>query len=280
MQLFNNLKPFKIYQCQTYLPYLESDKKKGSSITLLSPNYEASKFLMNHPLFVNNKRFESYYIDRDVSFLIGNKKIEEVDEAYIVNEGKRSDLPDSSFGIPEDRKFPLDTEKHVRSAIRLFGHAEESKKKSLAKKIANKAKEYNIEIPETTQVYKYLHENCNTTEDKGYIATRGDFTEYINEQTINAGIIKQGTKIYRISNVKNSIISDKPNYFVIFDQDRDFYKGTWRKAYMNSNNSKYSNLYESEYIVKKDLKLVPKKVRMEIALALMNQYKDLLKEIS
>ena len=73
-----------------------------------------------------------------------------------INETKRSELPDSEFGIPEDRKFPLDTEEHVQSAIKLFGHAEESKKKSLAKKIASKAKQYNIEIPETTQVYEYL----------------------------------------------------------------------------------------------------------------------------
>ena len=72
------------------------------------------------------------------------------------NEIKRSEIID--FGIPEDKKFPLDSIEHVKSAIKLFGHAEESKKKSLAQRIAAKAKEYNIEIPETTQVYKYLKE--------------------------------------------------------------------------------------------------------------------------
>ena len=73
---------------------------------------------------------------------------------------KRSELPDSAFGIPEDRKFPLDTEKHVRSAIHLFGHAEESKKKNLAHRIASAAKKYGITIPETTQCYKYLNEGA------------------------------------------------------------------------------------------------------------------------
>lgn len=77
-----------------------------------------------------------------------------------IDETKRSDLPDSEFGIPEDRKFPLDTAEHVHSAIKLFGHAEESKRKSLAKRIASKAKSYGIEIPESTQVYKYLKEDC------------------------------------------------------------------------------------------------------------------------
>lgn len=75
-------------------------------------------------------------------------------------EVKRSELPDSAFGIPEDRKFPLDTEKHVRSAIHLFGHAEESKKKNLAHRIASAAKKYGITIPETTQCYKYLNEGA------------------------------------------------------------------------------------------------------------------------
>lgn len=76
----------------------------------------------------------------------------------IIKESKRSELPDSEFGIPEDRKFPLNDREHVVSAIKLFGHAEESKKKALAKRIKSAAKKYDVEIPETTQVYKYLKE--------------------------------------------------------------------------------------------------------------------------
>ena len=76
-------------------------------------------------------------------------------------EGKtpRSKLPTSVFGIPDQRKFPLDNEKHVRSAIKLFGHASADKKKSLAHRIHSAAKKYNIDIPDNTQVYKYLHES-------------------------------------------------------------------------------------------------------------------------
>ena len=74
----------------------------------------------------------------------------------VLYETKRSNLPNNKFGIPEERKFPLDTEQHVKSAIKLFGHAEEQKKKSLALRIKKAADEYNIKIPETTQVYKYI----------------------------------------------------------------------------------------------------------------------------
>lgn len=82
----------------------------------------------------------------------------DIEDLDITLETSRSDLKDNQFGIPEDRKFPLDSEKHVMSAIKLFGHAEESKKKALAKRIKTAAKKYDIRIPETTQVYKYLSE--------------------------------------------------------------------------------------------------------------------------
>lgn len=98
--------------------------------------------------------------DEDSGFISINKKHlsyhnESKDSVYL--EAKRSELPDEAFGIPEDRKFPLDTKKRVISAIRLFGHAEEGKKKELAKRIAKRAADYGIKISETTQVYKYLH---------------------------------------------------------------------------------------------------------------------------
>ena len=110
-------------------------------------------------------------------------------EPKFINEGKRSDLPDSSFGIPEDRKYPLDTKEHVKSAIKLFGHAEESKKKSLARKIQNAAKKYNIDIPENTQCYKYLHESISESthkniEYKTVSSSSSEFKKYLKKYNI------------------------------------------------------------------------------------------------
>ena len=156
----DNMKNMKIYKQPCFLPTVEGNKKKDSAVIMLTPDYESSKRLMNNPIFINKKRYESYYLDRDVSYYIGNKQLKEIDEDFLyLEETKRSNLKDSDFGIPEDRKFPLDTEEHVRSAIKLFGHAEESKKKSLARKISRRASKYGIKIPETTQCYKYLHED-------------------------------------------------------------------------------------------------------------------------
>ena len=100
-----------------------------------------------------------------------------------MNETKRSNLPDSEFGIPEERKFPLDSEEHVRSAIKLFGHADESKKKQLANKISSKAKQYGIEIPETTQVYKYLKEDVEEIDDNNLEIP--DIRDIVDKRTIS-----------------------------------------------------------------------------------------------
>jgi hypothetical protein len=70
MILIDKMKNLKIYRTQTFLPQLKEDKKKHSAVILMTPNYESSKKLMNHNLFVNKKRYESYYLDRDVSFYI------------------------------------------------------------------------------------------------------------------------------------------------------------------------------------------------------------------
>lgn len=142
--------------------YIEPSKLKDYAVyikgtSMLTSIYRASK---RDNRFRSNILHPGMWIDGEKGLKKYRDYFEPRSEESI-HEVKRSDLPDSVFGIPEDRKFPLDTEQHVKSAIHLFGHAEESKKKSLAKKISSAAKKYDIRIPETTQVYKYLNESVN-----------------------------------------------------------------------------------------------------------------------
>ena len=53
-------------------------------------------------------------------------------------------IPLKKFGIPEERKYPLDTRKHVESAIRLFGHCEPKYRKELANNIFEAMDKYHI----------------------------------------------------------------------------------------------------------------------------------------
>lgn len=117
---------------------------------------DGKKNINVYPYFYDNKPVTLEYLLNHKEELVKDNYYNPND---ILSETKRSDLPNDAFGIPEDRKYPLDTEDHVKSAIKLFGHAEESKKKGLAQSIRKAAKKYDITIPENTQCYKYLNEN-------------------------------------------------------------------------------------------------------------------------
>ena len=59
---------------------------------------------------------------------------------------KRNSLSDDQFGLPEDRKYPLNDAKHVRLAVKMFGHCEEGKRKKLAGNILKAAEKHGVSI--------------------------------------------------------------------------------------------------------------------------------------
>lgn len=172
----DKMKNMKIYKIPTFLPTMDGNKKKNSAITLLTPNYESSKKLLNHPLFVNKLRYNSYYLDKDVSFLINDKNIEEAvyNEEYSVyqllteiSSEKRNSLKDSDFGIPSKRKFPLDTEKRVRSAIKFFNYVDKEDEEELASNIKKAMKKFGIndvQVGEKNRFKNYYNESVALTE--------------------------------------------------------------------------------------------------------------------
>ena len=170
MILLEKVKDLKIYRTQMFLPTLKDDKKKGSMIMLLSPNYNASKKLINNKLFVNKLRYSSYYLEKNLSYYINDKSLEEEEnnpdvtsEAFdylseAMNSAKRNSLPDSAFGVPSKRKFPLDTESRVRSAIKFFNYVDPDDVALLAKKIKAAMSKYginDIEVSDKNRFSKY-----------------------------------------------------------------------------------------------------------------------------
>lgn len=59
---------------------------------------------------------------------------------------ERHELPDSAFGIPETREFPLTDAEHVRAAESYFRYAPPGKKGALARRILLKAAEYGVDV--------------------------------------------------------------------------------------------------------------------------------------
>lgn len=63
----------------------------------------------------------------------------------LLDEMSKKDIPDSEFGIPETRKYPLIDESHVLSAIKFFNYVDSKYEEKLAKRIIKKIHEYNME---------------------------------------------------------------------------------------------------------------------------------------
>lgn len=60
---------------------------------------------------------------------------------------ERNALDDSEFGLPRLRKYPLNDKKHVKFAIRMFGHCKDPKDRAeLAKRIFAKVKEFDMDV--------------------------------------------------------------------------------------------------------------------------------------
>lgn len=137
----------------------------------------AHKFGFSHPeedtcpddkieleLIVDSDLYESY-IDQDT---ISNRdkalEMKAFYEGYasdevILQEMKRSILPDEVFGIPELRKYPMPDRKHVLSAIRFFNHVDYKYERQLANKIIANMKKYDIDsshVGKDNRLRKYL----------------------------------------------------------------------------------------------------------------------------
>lgn len=74
-------------------------------------------------------------------------------------ESVRSELPDSEFGLPDKRKYPLHDSAHVQSAIKFFNYVSEEDEKELAKNILKKIDEYDmkgeISVTKKNRFFKY-----------------------------------------------------------------------------------------------------------------------------
>lgn len=66
--------------------------------------------------------------------------------SYIVKEG----LPDSDFGLPERREYPMPDAAHVRAAEAYFRYCPDELKPKLARAILAKAKIFDVDVESPT----------------------------------------------------------------------------------------------------------------------------------
>ena len=157
------------------------------------------------------------------------------------NGKKRSELPDSVFGIPQERKYPMPDEKHTRSAIKLFNHVEPKYEEQLAKAVIKNMKKYNIDgsiVGPNNRLRKYLPKDM-IKEGVVYIdytLIKGAQPPYSakNHRVYDGNLLKEATT--EVINEKLNIFKKSSN-----DSGRKSREEAYRKA--TSHVTKYLSKY-------------------------------------
>ena len=63
---------------------------------------------------------------------------------------EKKELPDSVFGLPQRREYPMPDAAHVRAAEAYFRYCPEELKPQLAKAILSRAREYVVDVESPT----------------------------------------------------------------------------------------------------------------------------------
>ena len=256
MILLEKVKDLKIYRTQMFLPTLKDDKKKQSLIMLLSPNYNASKKIINSKLFVNKLRYSSYYLEKNLSYFINDKSLEEEDnnpdtvsEAYeyllideSMNAAKRNALPDSAFGVPSKRKFPLDTEARVRSAIKFFNYVDPDDEALLARKIKSAMNRYGIKdvaVSDKNRFSKYYKSEKKSTNESMGLATLCPVCG-LEKPLIKVEIGNGGGSMMVCENCKDSILSLE-SFLSNFDERNLLIDRDNSRLFVMNEDTKYDN---------------------------------------
>lgn len=83
------------------------------------------------------------------------KTFREYLEEKVLSSKERNNLPDSAFGLPDERKFPIHDKKHVKSAISYFHTCPADKKGELAGNLKKACKKFGIKINKEADWYKH-----------------------------------------------------------------------------------------------------------------------------
>lgn len=82
----------------------------------------------------------------------------------------RAELKDSDFGLPKEKRFPINDEAHVRKAIQFFKYCEKTKRNELSLNINKKLREYDLQITvkRSNPFSKYADKKYVTVAENAY----------------------------------------------------------------------------------------------------------------
>lgn len=144
---------------------------------------------------INPSMGMGYYIKSGNSIKNESSSIypSEYDEYYnesAMKAAERNALDDSEFGLPRLRKYPLNDKKHVKFAIRMFGHCKDPKDRAeLAKRIFAKVKEFDmdVKIGKGNPLYEYTPKSLQ----ESIVSLSADIPGIVSKEQFDKGTEKE-----------------------------------------------------------------------------------------
>ena len=182
---------------------------------------------------------------------------------------KRNSLSDDQFGLPEDRKYPLNDAKHVRLAVKMFGHCEEGKRKKLAGNILKAAEKHgvSIKVGKNNPMAEYVPE---TMVEAASVKSAIDNIKFSLE-SVSANKILSCSSLTKLASLESKLKKLKNKYVKYLNRYKKKYKenqksGSKSKLQIRFNNIQISDpkAFMKQYgsyikIINKRLKLVEKR---------------------
>lgn len=181
----------------------------------------------------------------------------------------RNKLSDDQFGLPEDRKYPLNDAKHVRLAVKMFGHCEEGKRKKLAGNIMKAAEKHgvSIKVGKNNPMAEYVPE---TMVEAASVKSAIDNIKFSLE-SVSANKILSCSSLTKLASLESKLKKLKNKYVKYLNRYKKKYKenqksGSKSKLQIRFNNIQISDpkAFMKQYgsyikIINKRLKLVEKR---------------------
>lgn len=185
----------------------------------------------------NSKISESSLLSEDLNDFLGYRTVNEA----VLSSKERKNLPDSEFGLPKQRKFPLNDYDHVIMAIKFFNRCDKKDQEELSKNILKAMKKYKVpydKIGKNNKLRNYININ------ESYINEGiGDIFKY---KTVSKEIkpkVNRKDALYEVYKICNTILN-KPQYNSIKKYVKKVNNSNEFKDYMSSSTKASISLYE------------------------------------
>lgn len=157
-------------------PSLLSDEDDTEQVDLLDPDTDQMNYTPKEVFGDINQSYTSMY--------------ESYYNESAMKAAERNALDDSEFGLPRLRKYPLNDKKHVKFAIRMFGHCKDPKDRAeLAKRIFAKVKEFDmdVKIGKGNPLYEYAPKSLQ----ESFATLSADIPGVVSEEQFDKGTEKE-----------------------------------------------------------------------------------------